>query len=186
LDNAPLQEYYPALYNIVRHKGDTIAKVMATSPLDVTFRHDLLGPRLAAWNSLLQRLDFVQLSLGSEEFRWNLNANGAFSIDSLYKSILQSDILVDINKKIWKMKIPLNTKFFGWHLHPGVILAKDNLVKRNWHGSTRCIFCHHDETMKHLFFSAALPDLYGQSSKQHPICILQLVLPIFLEIGFMV
>jgi hypothetical protein len=25
LDNAPLQEQYPALYNIVHHKGDTIA-----------------------------------------------------------------------------------------------------------------------------------------------------------------
>jgi hypothetical protein len=34
--------------------------------------------------------------------------------------------------------------------------------------------------------NAALSVLYGQSSKQLPACILQLVLPIFLEIGFMV
>ena len=34
----------------------------------------------------------------------------------------------------------------------GVILTKDNLVKRNWNGSTRCAFCTHDETIKHLFF----------------------------------
>jgi hypothetical protein len=32
LGNATLWEQYPALYSIVRHKGDTIAKVLETSP----------------------------------------------------------------------------------------------------------------------------------------------------------
>jgi hypothetical protein len=34
----------------------------------------------------------------------------AFSVDLLYNVILQYDLLVDNNKKIWKMKIPLKTK----------------------------------------------------------------------------
>src|SRR3954468_1027357 len=34
-----------------------------------------------------------------------------------------------------------------------VILMKDNLVKRNWHGSKKCVSCDHDETIKHIFFS---------------------------------
>jgi hypothetical protein len=119
----------------------------------VSFRRDLIGPRLTAWNALLQRLDSIQLFVGSDEFRWNLHANGNFSVDSLYKAIIQSDIPVDFyNRKIWKMKIPLKTKIFAWYLRRGVILTKDNLVKRNWHGSTRCVFCHQDETIKHLFF----------------------------------
>jgi hypothetical protein len=50
------------------------------------------------------------------------------------------------------MKIPLKTKIFGWYLGRGVILTKYNLVKRNWHGSTQCVFCHQDETINHLFF----------------------------------
>jgi hypothetical protein len=50
------------------------------------------------------------------------------------------------------MKIPLETKIFGWYLRRGVILTKDNLVKRNWHGSTQCVLCHQDETINHLFF----------------------------------
>ena len=29
---------------------------------------------------------------------------------------------------------------------------KDILVKRNWHWSTRCVFCSHDEIIIHLFF----------------------------------
>jgi hypothetical protein len=50
------------------------------------------------------------------------------------------------------LKIPLEPKIFGWYLRRGVILTKGNFVKRNWHGSTQCMFCHHDETINHLFF----------------------------------
>jgi hypothetical protein len=56
----------------------------------------------------------VQLSSGLDEFWWSLHANGT-SIDSLYKAIIQSDIPVDNNKNIWKMKIPIkiNKKLAG-------------------------------------------------------------------------
>jgi hypothetical protein len=39
----------------------------------------------------------------------------AFSVWSLYNAIIQSDIWVYNNKKIWKMKIALKTKIFGWY-----------------------------------------------------------------------
>jgi hypothetical protein len=64
----PLREQFPTLYNIVWHKSDIIATAMATSPPKVSFRRDLIGPRLDAWNSLLQRLDSTQLSPGPDEF----------------------------------------------------------------------------------------------------------------------
>jgi hypothetical protein len=51
-----LCEQYPALYSIVRHKGDTIAKILETSPPNVSFRRDLSGQRLVSWNALLLRL----------------------------------------------------------------------------------------------------------------------------------
>jgi hypothetical protein len=152
LGNAPLREQYPALYNIVRYKSDTIMKVMATSPPDVTFRRDLIGQRLVAWNALLQRLANVQLSPGSDEFRWSLLKNGQFSVDSMYNALIHPLVPVVNNKMIWKMKIPLKTKVFGWYLRRGVILTKDNLARRNWHGNKSCVFCHQDETIKHLFF----------------------------------
>jgi hypothetical protein len=125
---------------------------MAASPPDVMFRRDLIDPRLTAWNALIQRLDSVQLSTGPDEFHWNLHPNGKFSVGSMYKATIQSDVSINSNKKMWKMKIPLKTKIFGWYLRRGVILTKDNLVKRNWHGSTQCVFCHHNETINHLFF----------------------------------
>jgi hypothetical protein len=43
LGTATLREQYPALYSIVRHKGDTIAKVLENFSPSVTFRRDLSG-----------------------------------------------------------------------------------------------------------------------------------------------
>ena len=152
LDNATLREQYPALYNIVRHKGDTLAKVLESFPPVMDFRRDLNGPRLASWNELLQRLASVHLSQGPDEFRWSLTKNKKFSVDSMYKALIQPTQPILDNKSIWKMKIPLKTKVFAWYLRRGVILTKDNLAKRNWHGCKKCVFCHQHETIKHLFF----------------------------------
>ena len=84
---------------------------MQSSPQNVTFRRDLFGPRLASWNSLLAQLRSVQLTQGSDEFRWNLCENGKFSMDSMYRALVHLDVPVDDNKNIWQMKIPLKIKF---------------------------------------------------------------------------
>jgi hypothetical protein len=128
------------LYDIVLHKDDTIAKVMESSPPNMTFRWDLVGPRLNSWNFLLQRLASVQLTLGNDEFRWNLHESGKFLVVSIYNVLIQLDLPVVNNKKISKMKIPLKSKFFVWYLRRGVILTKDNLIKRNWHGNKAYVF----------------------------------------------
>jgi hypothetical protein len=78
LGNGPLREQYSTLYSIVCPRSDTIAIVMATSPPDVTFRQDLIGPRLVAWNALLQFLESIQFLKGPDEFQWNLHSNGRF------------------------------------------------------------------------------------------------------------
>ena len=152
LGNTTLREQYPTLYNIVHHKSDTITTVMESSPPNVTFRRDLVGPRLVAWNALIERLALVQLTQGSDEFRWNLHENGKFSVESMYRALIHSAVPVDNNKNIWNMKVPLKVRIFAWYLRKGVLLTKDNLAKRNWHGSLQCCFCQHNETIKHLFF----------------------------------
>jgi hypothetical protein len=59
---------------------------------------------------------------------------GVFSVNSLYRVLTIPSQPVINNKYIWKMKIPLKTEVFAWYLCRGVILTKDNVVKRNWHG----------------------------------------------------
>jgi hypothetical protein len=72
LGNASLREQYPALYAIVRHKGDTLVHVLGSNPPNVTFRRTLFGPRLVSWEALLLRLASIQLTTGKDIFRWNL------------------------------------------------------------------------------------------------------------------
>jgi hypothetical protein len=72
LGNATLCDQYHVLYNTVQHKGDTIAKALESSPSNMPFIRSLIGPRQALWNGLLQRLDSVQSTHGSNVFRWNL------------------------------------------------------------------------------------------------------------------
>jgi hypothetical protein len=80
--NRTLREQYLALYNRVCLKNYTIVLVMATSPPNETFRQDLIGPKLVAWNALLQCLESIQLSTGPGEFCWNLHPNGKLSVGS--------------------------------------------------------------------------------------------------------
>jgi len=55
------------------------------------------------------------------------------------------------HKKIWKMKIPLKIKIFLWFLQRGVVLTKDNLTRKNWKESQKCICCNGNQTIQHLF-----------------------------------
>jgi hypothetical protein len=120
----------------------------------MSFRRDLSGQRLVSWNALLLRLANIQLQPGHDVFRWNLHENGKFSVASMYNALIQPDLPIDknSNNRLWKLKLPLRIKVFGWYLRKGVILIKDNLAKRNWNESRTCVFSHQDETIKHLFF----------------------------------
>jgi hypothetical protein len=109
-----LWKQYLALYNIVRHKGDTTAKVLETSPTNVSFRRDLSGQRLVSWNALLLRLTNIHLQTGHDEFRWNLHENGKFLVASMYNALIQSDLPIDkiSNNRLQKWKLPLRFKVF--------------------------------------------------------------------------
>jgi hypothetical protein len=115
LGTTSLQEQYPALYNIVRHKGDTIAKILETSPPNVSFRIDLSGQRLVSWNAILLRLANIQLQPDHDVFRWNLHENGKFLVAFMYNALIQHNLSVDkgTNNRLWKLKIPLRIKVFG-------------------------------------------------------------------------
>jgi hypothetical protein len=43
-----------------------------------------------------------------------------------------------------------------WFLHQRVLFKKDNLLKRNWHGSKKCCHYDQDETIQHVFIDCPL------------------------------
>ena len=51
------------------------------------------------------------------------------------------------------------SKIFMWFLHKKVLLAKDNLAKRNWKGNSHCSFCGNHENIEHLFISCPFAKL---------------------------
>ena len=43
-----------------------------------------------------------------------------------------------------------------WFFNRKVLLTKDNLLKRQWAGCGKCVFCGSNETIEHLFISCQL------------------------------
>jgi hypothetical protein len=62
-------------------------------------------------------LENVQLQDGHDEFHWNLHRNGQFSVASMYNALILPDVPIDKSSKdkLWKLKIPLWIKVFGWY-----------------------------------------------------------------------
>ena len=68
-----------------------------------------------------------------------------------------------MSQEIWKSKLPVRIKVFLWYLKRGVVLNKDNLAKRNWHGDKNCCFCYLPETIHHLFFQCSYAGFLWQA-----------------------
>jgi len=150
LGNQALKFKYPNLFNIVRKKRATVADVLSSSPLNISFRRGLVGNKLVEWHGLVASLIHVNLEEGTDIFMWGLHKTGSFTVRSMYKALVSNGIKV--SQEIWRLKIPLKIKIFLWFLKKEVLLTKDNLVRRNWRGTVTCDFCKQSESIQHLFF----------------------------------
>jgi hypothetical protein len=156
LGREPFSAKYPALYNLVKKKNLSVAQVLSTTPLNVSFRRALVGVNRDNWFNLVGSFLEVNLSNPRDTFHWT--ASKKFSVKDLYDNlILRSGTSVECGA--WKAKIPLKIKIFLWYLKNGVVLTKDNLVKRKWKGCTKCCFCNVSESIQHLFFACPLAKL---------------------------
>jgi hypothetical protein len=124
---------------------------MNQMPLNISFRRALVGDKMTAWNNLVAKISTYQLSNGRDIFTWDLHRHCNFTAQSMYQYLINQDTPF-VNKFLWKLKIPLKIKIFLWYIQRGVILTKDNLVKRNSSESKKCCFCDLNETIQHLFF----------------------------------
>ena len=129
---------------------------MSTAPpVNLTFRRPLTGNKWNRWIHLLSRLIEVQLSNEKDVFSCDLKSSSRFTVKSLYLDFMSGYVSCH-QRFIWKKKVPLKIKIFMWFLYRKVILTKDNLTRRNWHGCKKCCFCDQDETIQHLFITCPL------------------------------
>ena len=110
-----------------------------------------MGDNLVRWNELVAKIAFVQLDNQNDSINWVLSKQGAFSVKSMYRYLV-NQISLPLNKTLWKLRLPLKIKIFNWLVLKGVILTKDNLLKKRWKGDDQCCFCNNKETIQHLFF----------------------------------
>jgi len=101
---------YPNLYNMVRKMQATVAEVLQSDRLNVSFRRALVGTKLTEWHSLVASIVHVTLNNMPNMFVWGLHKNGSFSVNSMYKFFVSSGLKV--TQEIWQMKIPLKNKIF--------------------------------------------------------------------------
>ena len=131
-----------------------MADVLSTQVPNLSRRRDLIGNKLVMWNNLVSHLSTIVLSQERDEFKWNLDQTGIFSVKSHYLGLINQNT-PNLNKRIWKLKAPLKIKIFLWYLRRGVILTKDNLAKRNWQGNHQCCFCHENKNETYICFLTA-------------------------------
>jgi hypothetical protein len=151
LENFTLQQQYPSLYAITQWKNVSVASVFSSIPLNISFRRGLVGNNRTLWYRLVVKVAHIRLGNDQDIFSWGLHQSGIFSASSMYK-VLITDSRVWFNTLLWKLKVPLRIKIFLWCLIPGVVLTKDNLIRRNWSGNKLYVFCTQSESIQHLFF----------------------------------
>jgi hypothetical protein len=61
LGNQSLKDKFPSLFNIVRRKQDSMATVLASVPLNISFRSNLVGRNLRDWHRIVASLQNMNL-----------------------------------------------------------------------------------------------------------------------------
>ena len=100
---------FPSLYNIVRNKHVTVAKVLSTNPIGISFRRTLSGSNLDLWHKLVGEVACVQLDNHKDAFSWCLSKT--FTVGSMYKDLIKGTGL-PAECCAWKVKLPLKIKVF--------------------------------------------------------------------------
>ena len=145
-----LSRTYPNLHNIVRNKYATVATKFTRAAVNVSFRRSLIGNKLNEWHNLVASIAHINLLEGSSQFLWGLYSNVIFFGQAMYSFLVSNSSKVP--QDIWRVRVPLKINVFLYFLERKVIiLTKDNLDKRNWHGRKAFGFCSKSESIQHLF-----------------------------------
>jgi hypothetical protein len=113
LGNKPLKDRFPALFNIVRRKQDSVAQVISLSPLNISFRRNLVRVNLSDWHRIVASLHDVNLLEERDVFIWGLNTSGSFMVKSMYAALINNRVRV--SQDIWQTKILMKIKVFLWY-----------------------------------------------------------------------
>jgi len=113
LGNKALKDRF-ALFNIVRRKQDLVAQVLSSTPLNISFRRNLVDANLSNWHRIVASLQNINLMEERDIFIWGLNASGNFTVKSMYAVLINNGVRV--SQDIWQITVPMKIKVFLWYL----------------------------------------------------------------------
>ena len=93
----------------MRKKHATEASVFNRVPLYVSFIRTLIGHTLTLWHDLVARMSHVHLNYNVDVFRWRLNQSSMFTVSLIYSALI-SNAIIQFDKYLWKLKMPLKLK----------------------------------------------------------------------------
>jgi len=68
-----------------------VADVLSTQIPNLSWLRDLIGNKLVMWNNLVSHLSTIVLSQERDEFKWNLDQTGIFSVKSHYLGLINQN-----------------------------------------------------------------------------------------------
>uniref|UniRef100_A0A453A1X4 Reverse transcriptase zinc-binding domain-containing protein n=1 Tax=Aegilops tauschii subsp. strangulata TaxID=200361 RepID=A0A453A1X4_AEGTS len=111
---------------------------------------------MQSWNALFECIKNVRLLSDADTLVWNYEANGIYSVSSLYKIVNFRGAIPGKGPKVWEVKIPPRVQIFIWLAFNNKLLTRDNLSKRQHVDDLSCLFCAEHETGRHLFFECVV------------------------------
>ncbi|WVZ60403.1 hypothetical protein U9M48_010430 [Paspalum notatum var. saurae] len=150
LREKPLKDLYPVLYAICEEKS-IIVKTARERQLNFGFSRWLYPELSMQWEEIHSLVSSYSFKSDNDMVFWKWGKTKQFSVKTMYRSLDDRGVGKN-HKHIWKGKIPPKIKIFLILLEKGVILTRDNMVRRKWKGDPICSFCDELETINHLFF----------------------------------
>ena len=87
-----LKEAYPSLFFISNDQGITVREAIDKDWGGFTFRRALYGDTEQLWNSMRARCEEVLMHGGRDKSMWMLTADRKFTVKSLYRDLIKSDV----------------------------------------------------------------------------------------------
>ena len=141
---------------IANEKTATIADVWDGGQLKITFRRCFNREMFAKWYEIIRIAQSIQFKDEDDAIIWKLEANGIYTVSSLYAVVNFRGVMPVHVHKVWSIKVPPKIHFFLWLLTHNKLLTRDNLSKRQQVDDASCIFCSEPETSTHVFLECVV------------------------------
>jgi hypothetical protein len=155
---------YWDVYVLANEQNISIADAWDGTQLKISFRRCFDHGLMIKWFEIVQIAQTLSLNNEQDTLVWKFEANGLFSVKSMYTIINFRGVLPISVHSVWKVKVPPKIHFFLWLIAHNKLLTRDNLVKRQNVDDLTCLFCNEEESCSHLFcdcvvFSATWSEL---------------------------